>query len=209
MARSRASSKAAGTNYETKIAKYLAEITGKPIIRMPKTGALDKGDIFGLLFHNQHVAVECKSPGKDQGYKMSQWMRETEVETVNSASVAGILLIKRFRSSIPDSLCVMNKDTALTFGLDIDSIPTRRTQGYNKWWDFILEDTYSKFPVRGQKDCYYYACALSTIVDLFDKHKELIEISLEDSQIEALQEGKEVVIEPQYPGMPKVVLAHL
>lgn len=206
MGRSRASSKAAGTNYETKIARYLAAETGKPIIRMPKTGAMDKGDIFGLMFHNNHIAVECKSPGQDQGYKLSQWMRETAAETLNSGSVAGILLVKRFRKPVEDSLCVLTEKHAEILGLDPEKMPIRRTQGYNKWWDYITEDIYSRFPIRGEKGNFYVATSLRTIVNIFDKHKEDIEITLTSKQIQDLIQNKTVIVDPYYPGMPTITV---
>lgn len=62
MARTRASSKKAGTAFETEVCKFIKEKTGYPIIRMPKTGAADKGDIYGVKLRGENIVVECKSP---------------------------------------------------------------------------------------------------------------------------------------------------
>ena len=60
MSRTRASAKAAGTRFETLVAKYLAETVDDRIERRAKTGAQDRGDIVGVRHSGQRVVIECK-----------------------------------------------------------------------------------------------------------------------------------------------------
>lgn len=206
MARSRASSKAAGTKYETDIARYFHVKTGKQVIRMPKFGAWDRGDVFGVTHMNDPVVVECKSPGQGQSYKVSQWIREVKKEKEKSDSPTGILLIKRFRKKIGQSLCVICEHDAVMYGIPIDTIPVCSTRSFLNWWEFVEEHTYARFPIRGCKNEHYVVTYLDTIIDVFDKNKPVMDIVLTDNQRHAISQGKTVTIAPPYPGAPTVNL---
>lgn len=202
MGRSRASSRAAGTKYETDVSRYLSACTNKMIIRMPKTGKLDKGDIFGLTFQSDPIAVECKSPGQEQSYKVPKWIRETQAETVNSLSVAGILLIKRFRKRVEESMCVLTEEYAQILGFDIQNTPIVKVRGYDDWWENIDNLHTVRIKIRGEEDAYYIVTTLKNIVGIFDIHKEEIDIQLTQEEKQHLDTHSEIKIHPQYPGMP-------
>ena len=204
MGRSRASSRAAGTKYETDVSRYLSACTNKMIIRMPKTGKLDKGDIFGLTFQSDPIAVECKSPGQEQSYKVPKWIRETQAETVNSLSVAGILLIKRFRKRVEESMCVLTEEYAQILGFDIQNTPIVKVRGYDDWWENIDNLHTIRIKIRGEEDAYYIVTTLKNIVGVFDIHKEKIDIQLTQEEKQHLDTHSEIKIHPQYPGMPTI-----
>lgn len=206
MTRSRASSKSAGTKYETAVARYFTEKTNKLTIRMPKTGSLDCGDIFGVTYNNELIAIECKSPGKDQSYKVPKWLRETIAETENSGSLAGILLIKKYRKKVEESLCVLTEEHAVSLGLELHDIPVRKAKSYDVWWEHLEELEYVRVPVRGDKDNNYVITKLNHIVKLFDIHKEKIDLEFTEDELEELTQHGYIEIEPEYQGMPMITI---
>jgi hypothetical protein len=90
--RNHRSAKAAGSRMERGTADYLAATVDDRIDRMVKRGAKDVGDIGGLRFHGQKVAVECKDTAT---MKLPEWLREAEVERVNLGALAGLVVHKR------------------------------------------------------------------------------------------------------------------
>lgn len=77
-----------GTAAETAIATYL-QISGWPYAeRRSLQGALDKGDITGT------PGICWESKVADAGFQLSGWLRETEIERVNSRSDWGVLVCK-------------------------------------------------------------------------------------------------------------------
>ena len=59
MTRTRASAKAAGTAFETLIARHLAQVHDDDRVeRRTKTGAKDRGDIAGVRVHGQRLASD-------------------------------------------------------------------------------------------------------------------------------------------------------
>lgn len=96
MARSRshASAKKAGSSFERLIADHLKEELGiQEIDRMPKAGALDKGDIANVRdSHDRLLAVECKNTAK---MSLPAWINEAQAEAINYGAYVGIVVHKR------------------------------------------------------------------------------------------------------------------
>jgi len=100
MSRSRSSAKAAGTRFERSVADYLAEHVDDRIDRRPKTGAKDKGDIASVRAAlGGRVVLECKDYGGI--YHVGAWLKEAEVERINDAALAGLVVAKRRGTTDP------------------------------------------------------------------------------------------------------------
>ena len=106
MARSRASAKAAGTRFERQVADYLAHgLDDDRIDRRVKAGAKDRGDIGGVRHLGARVVVECKNTSR---LEVGPWLTEAEVERVNDAATAGLVVAKRHGKGAPaDQLVLM------------------------------------------------------------------------------------------------------
>lgn len=102
MARSRASAKKAGTAFERLIADHLKRELGiQEIDRMPKTGALDKGDVSNVRdSHGRLIAIECKNTTK---MSLPQWTKEAHTEATNYGAHLGITIHKRHGTAAPGS----------------------------------------------------------------------------------------------------------
>ncbi|MCK2200199.1 putative PDDEXK endonuclease [Corynebacterium callunae] len=102
MARSRASAKKAGTAFERLIADHLKqELSIKEIDRMPKSGALDKGDISNVRdSHSRLIAIECKNTTK---MSLPQWASQAHTEATNYQAHTGITIHKRHGTTAPGS----------------------------------------------------------------------------------------------------------
>ncbi|BAF54894.1 putative PDDEXK endonuclease [Corynebacterium glutamicum] len=100
MARSRASAKKAGTAFERLIADHLKHELGiEEIDRMPKSGALDKGDISNVRdSHGRLIAIECKNTTK---MSLPQWTSQAHIEATNYAAHLGITIHKRHGTTAP------------------------------------------------------------------------------------------------------------
>lgn len=91
--RSRASAKAAGTRFETLIARYLAANVDDRIERRAKTGAKDRGDLSGVrATGGGRVVVECKDTARTA---LGEWAREIELERGNDDALVGVIVHKR------------------------------------------------------------------------------------------------------------------
>ena len=105
MARSRASARAAGTRHERAVADYLAQHVDDRIDRRVKAGAKDRGDIGGVRHLGARVVVECKNTSR---LEVGPWLTEAEVERVNDAATAGLVVAKRHGKGAPaDQLVLM------------------------------------------------------------------------------------------------------
>ena len=92
MSRTRASARAAGTRFETMIARYLAEHVDDRIERRTKAGNRDRGDIGGLRHGTARVVVECKDVTRTN---LAGWITETDTERSNDDAAVGIVIHKR------------------------------------------------------------------------------------------------------------------
>jgi len=79
-------SKQKGTMAETAVAEFLKQ-TWPAVERRTLGGKNDKGDIAGV----PDCVVEVKN---QRTYKISEWLKETEVERINAGADYGILVIK-------------------------------------------------------------------------------------------------------------------
>lgn len=100
MSRNRASAKAAGRWLERVTAEYLAKHLGDDRIeRRRQTGAKDRGDIAGLRYAGQRIAVECKN--SPTNLKVGPWVTEAEVERGNDDAGAAFVVAKRIGTTDP------------------------------------------------------------------------------------------------------------
>lgn len=99
MTRNRRSARAAGTAFETLIARALADaLSDDRIERRARTGAKDRGDIGGLRIHGQRVVVECKDVAT---LALPQWTREAREEAGHDDALAGVVVHKRRGTTDP------------------------------------------------------------------------------------------------------------
>jgi hypothetical protein len=80
--------KAKGTAAETAFVNWLRTVGFPHAERRSLQGSLDKGDVTGT----PGVCWEVKVA--DRGYQMAGWLRETEVERLNSNADHGVLICK-------------------------------------------------------------------------------------------------------------------
>ena len=93
MTRNHASSKKAGTAFETLVVGYLRNVLhDERIERRAKSGAKDRGDVSGLIHMGGRIVVECKNTAR---IELGTWANEAEVERGNDDAVAGIVVHKR------------------------------------------------------------------------------------------------------------------
>lgn len=98
MARNHRSAKDAGTKLERETATYLAQSLGdENIVRRVRTGK-DRGDIHGVKFFGNRLAIECKDVTR---MNLPQWAREAETERGNDDALAGIVIHKRHGNGNP------------------------------------------------------------------------------------------------------------
>ena len=99
MTRSRATARKAGSDFERRVADYLAATVDDRIDRRVKTGAKDKGDIAGLRHMGGRVVLEVK----DYGGRLlpGPWINEAEVERGNDDALAGFVIAKRRGTTNP------------------------------------------------------------------------------------------------------------
>ena len=99
MARSNASAKKAGSDFERQMADCLALWVDDRIDRKVKTGSFDKGDIASLRMHGQKITVECKNYGGQ--LKAAEWAAEGAAERINDGGLAWVVLAKRKGTTDP------------------------------------------------------------------------------------------------------------
>lgn len=84
--------RAKGSSFERLIADYLAS-NGFPFAdRRVKSGSKDKGDVGGVHVNGERLVLECKNTSK---ISLGTWAAEAEVERVNDAALAGVIVHKR------------------------------------------------------------------------------------------------------------------
>ncbi|WP_406813981.1 hypothetical protein [Mycobacterium sp. M23085] len=93
MGRTRKSAKAAGTRFETTIARALAAaLDDDRIERRTRNGARDRGDIGGIRLHGQRVVIEVKDCGR---VDLPGWTAEAHLEAGNDDALVGLVVHKR------------------------------------------------------------------------------------------------------------------
>jgi hypothetical protein len=100
MTRSRSSARAAGTRFETTVARYLADVLDDDRIeRRARTGAHDRGDVAGVrTLGGGRVVIEAKDCAR---LDLAGWLRETETERGNDDALVGIVVHKRRGTADP------------------------------------------------------------------------------------------------------------
>lgn len=93
MSRNRRSAKAAGTRFETVIARALSEaLDDDRIERRTRNGSKDRGDIGGVRIHAQRVVLECKDCTR---IDLPAWTAEARIEAGNDDALVGVVVHKR------------------------------------------------------------------------------------------------------------------
>lgn len=92
MTRSRASAKAAGSQFESHVVAYLQKRLDDRIERRAKSGAKDRGDLSGWRHQGMRVVAELKNVAK---LNLAGWIAEAEIERGNDDAHIGIVIHKR------------------------------------------------------------------------------------------------------------------
>ena len=189
MARSRASAKKAGTAFETAIASYLTERLDLPVSRMPKSGAVDKGDIKGVSIGGVEVAVECKNPGQRSTKPIAGWWAETEVEAANIGTGLGFLVVSVYRKPIGKSLVVVYETMLekLLHGEDLDfDVELQKSTGFDQWVLDGYTEKVLKVPRRGY-DGFWYVLDIDRFCNVLDSAEGLTTVTMDNKLIEELK----------------------
>lgn len=173
MPRNRASAKNAGTKFETDVGRYLTLNLGTKVYRTGKKGSMDIGDLEGYTINGKNIVLECKSPGKNSNWTISEWWKETEAESKNYGTDTGILVVSMFGKSIDKSACIMSEEHFLNiFNKDsenfknIDFIEIKSNVTHIK--DNIDEEVILTQKRRGS-DTPWYIFTLSLLIDIGDR----------------------------------------
>jgi hypothetical protein len=106
MTRNHASAKKAGTEFETSIARFLAETVDDRIERRARNGAKDRGDLSGVrTAHGRRLVVEAKEYGGR--LKAAEWTAEAALEAGNDDAIAGVVVAKRKGTTDPGDQWVL------------------------------------------------------------------------------------------------------
>lgn len=113
MTRSRASAKAAGTRFETAIAKCLNELVDDRIERRTRNGSSDRGDIAGWRHAGLRIVAELKDYGGR--YLVGPWLTEAETERGNDDAHVALVVAKRRGTTDPlEQVCFMTLRDLIT-----------------------------------------------------------------------------------------------
>lgn len=192
MSRSRSSAKKAGTQFETDVSEYLKKRLGKPILRMPKSGSVDKGDIAGVQKAGKDVAIECKSPGRNSPLQLPKWAKETETEAKNLGTKYGILLIKRYREKICNSYAIFSYPLACDFFgiIPVEAFDHYEKQNYDLWPEHLEKSQIFTTPRRGGGK--WVITTLDYICDFLDNSNQSL---LSPTQKKRLKVGSTVTLQ--------------
>lgn len=193
MARSRASAKKAGTLFESQCAQYLTETLGTKVIRAPKNGAKDKGDIYGLEFQGSEVVMECKSPGRDVSWSLSGWWKETTKEMDNAETDLGILAVKRMGKSTEKSICIMDEERWERFNNGIHTPVVHKSIPNSTLGGVLDHDGVISVPRKGKQGLWIMT-ELSTVMNLFLHHMEYITVVLTEEQMNQYRQQHEIMV---------------
>lgn len=92
MTRSRASAKAAGSQFETDTVAYLQRVLDDRIERRAKHGSKDRGDLSGWRHNGMRVVAELKNVAK---LNLAGWITEAEIERGNDDADIALVIHKR------------------------------------------------------------------------------------------------------------------
>ncbi len=94
----RATARKKGPWFEKLIADYLKSVWSEFIIRKPKEGASDKGDIAHFRVRGKDVVIECKN---EVSFQLGTWVKEAQKEANNAGFMAGVVVAKRPKTQKP------------------------------------------------------------------------------------------------------------
>lgn len=194
MARSRASAKKAGTQFETQCARYLSDVIKRKITRMPKTGSRDKGDLYGLEVHGVPMVGECKSPGKTSSWSVAGWWKETEAEMDNMLTDYGVLIIKRFQKSVSEAFCVVDNEMWERINGDAYYEPECvKSVANSAWGDLVDEHTIFSTPKRGT-DGSWIVTSLENMASVIYAERYIPSIEVTPETIKRIASGEDVTV---------------
>jgi hypothetical protein len=119
--RTRTSARQAGTAFETLIVNCLAwTLKDDRIGRRARTGAKDKGDVFGLRsWAGARIVVECKDVSR---LNLGGWMNEAVLEAGNDDAPIAMVIHKRRGKGDPlDQYVTMRVRDLVKLGWDVDA----------------------------------------------------------------------------------------
>jgi hypothetical protein len=106
MSRSRKSARQAGSRFERVIADHLkVALDNEFIDRKVRSGSRDTGDVGGVRAHGQRIVLELKDYGGQ--VKVSEWLKEAEVERGNDDALAGVVIAKKRGTADPNDQIVL------------------------------------------------------------------------------------------------------
>lgn len=192
--RTLASAKAAGTSFETKCAEYLTEKLKMKITRMPKNGARDLGDLYGVEFQGEPMVVECKSPGRDSAWSVAGWWKETLTEMENHCTDYGVLVVKRFQKGIPHAICILDSTQwERVRGDDFFTPYSTPAVGFGKWGELIDSHGVVSTKRRGSDGLWIILPLEKMAHIIFSNHKP-ITTTIDSDSVNKLLTGETVTI---------------
>jgi hypothetical protein len=121
MTRSRQSARQAGTAFERKFVDAIAwALKDDRIDRRVKSGAKDKGDVFGLRSSfGARIVVECKDVSR---MNLGGWVNEAAIEAQNDEAPIAMVVHKRRGHGDPlDQYVTMRVRDLVKLGWDADA----------------------------------------------------------------------------------------
>lgn len=83
-----------GTDFESGVRNYLAEVAGIDVRREVKHGVRDEGDLRAAI-HGYQVAIECKRVERVTPALLASYKRQTLLERDNAGAAFGLLVMWR------------------------------------------------------------------------------------------------------------------
>jgi len=83
-----------GTDFETGVRNYIANVAGIEVRREPKHGSKDQGDLHAIIHHDL-VAIECKRVERVTPKLLASYKLQATVEAHNAGAKYGVLVMWR------------------------------------------------------------------------------------------------------------------
>lgn len=83
-----------GTDFETGVRNYLAEVAGIDVRREVKHGSRDEGDLRATV-HGRRTVIECKRVERVTPKMLATYKLQTTVEVANAQADMGVLVMWR------------------------------------------------------------------------------------------------------------------
>lgn len=106
--RSARTAKAAGSRFEQEVADLMAErLEDDRIVRMPKHGNRDRGDISGVRLRGERYVIEAKNC---RDFELSDWVNQAEREAGNDDAAFWAVVHKRKQHGAEGAYVTMTAD---------------------------------------------------------------------------------------------------